>query len=253
MTKKELKKEYKQNKKNLKKEFKENKKHQKEEYVDRLVDCVNANKEVVNPPYRSALNEIGNGVSHGVGAIFAIIVFILMIIKSDTLLEYISAIVYSIGIFILFLMSCLYHCFPYGSTVKRVFRKFDYSSIYILIGATYTPILLNFIGGMYGIIFCILQWLIIIIGITFVCIFGPNRIKWLNYTLYILLGWCGIILFPNMLHTALLWYILIGGIIYMLGIIPFALNKKSSHFIWHIFVLLGAVVQWLGVYLYIYL
>ena len=50
-----------------------------------------------------------------------------------------------------------------------------------------------------------------------------------------------------------LLYILGGGVIYSLGIIPFALKKKVSHFIWHFFVLAGAVVQWVGIYLTIYL
>jgi hemolysin III len=47
--------------------------------------------------------------------------------------------------------------------------------------------------------------------------------------------------------------ILGGGIIYSLGIIPFAMKSKSSHFIWHFFVLFGAVAQWIGIFIYIYL
>lgn len=254
MDKKEIKRNYKQNKKLLKEQFKKTKKQQKEEYIEQIVDCVNSkDKKIINPPYRSAINEIGNAISHGVGSIFAILSLILMLNNSNTILESIGAIIYSTGIFVLFLMSCLYHAFPYGSTVKRLFRRFDYSSIYLLIGATYTPILLNFIGGLYGIIFCICQWVIIITGITFICIFGPERMKWFHYPMYIILGWCGVLLLPYMINTKFFWYILIGGIIYMLGIIPFALNKRSSHFIWHIFVLGGAVVQWFGVYLHIYL
>ena len=49
------------------------------------------------------------------------------------------------------------------------------------------------------------------------------------------------------------FYILGGGIIYSLGIIPFAMKTRVAHFIWHFFVLCGAVVQWVGVYIYIYL
>ena len=46
-------------------------------------------------------------------------------------------------------------------------------------------------------------------------------------------------------------YILGGGIVYTGGLIPFSIDKKVSHFIWHIFVLMGAIIQWLGIYLYI--
>ena len=47
--------------------------------------------------------------------------------------------------------------------------------------------------------------------------------------------------------------ILSGGITYSLGIVPFIIDKKVSHFIWHFFVIAGAVIQWVGIYLYIYL
>lgn len=256
MTDKQIKKNYRQKIKENKKEFIKNKHNIKDEYEKDIYNYYEKNgiDRKSNPPYRSVLNEIGNAVTHGVGSIFAILVFILMVNKSNTPNETIGAIIYSLGMFILFSMSTLYHSFKYGSKVKRLFRRFDYSSIYILIGATYTPIVLCYIGGVYGIIFCIVQWLIIATGVTFIAIFGPGRIKGLHYSLYIILGWCGIIFIPQMFINDLgfFLYILIGGVIYSLGIIPFAINKKSSHFIWHFFVLAGAIVQWVGIYLYIY-
>ena len=54
-------------------------------------------------------------------------------------------------------------------------------------------------------------------------------------------------------QMVLFGYILSGGIIYTLGIIPFVIDKKISHFIWHIFVMIGALVQWVGIYLCLYL
>ena len=48
-------------------------------------------------------------------------------------------------------------------------------------------------------------------------------------------------------------WLLAGGLAYSFGIMPFAIDKKVSHFIWHFFVLIGAIVQWFGIYLYIYL
>lgn len=206
-------------------------------------------------PHRSVLEEIGNSITHGVGSIFAIVALILMIKNSNNSNETLSAIVYFLGMFILFTMSCLYHAFRYGSTVKKVFRRFDYSSIYLLIGATYTPILLCYFGGTFGTIFCILQWIIIALGITFVGVFGAGRLRGLHISLYLILGWCGIVFFPKMVIEDLIFfvYILGGGLIYTLGIIPFAMKKKVSHFIWHFFVLFGSIVQWIGIYLYIYL
>lgn len=50
------------------------------------------------------------------------------------------------------------------------------------------------------------------------------------------------------LHSrTLLWHILVGGLLYMLGMIPFALKKKYSHCVWHVFVL-AAFLHWVGIY-----
>ncbi len=251
--KKDLKKNYKQNKKKLKKEFKENKKLLKQQYLNSLPKK-EIKHPVNNPPKRSVLEEIGNATTHGVGTVFSIIAFLMMLKASETKTQIMASIIYFIGLFIMFTMSCLYHSFKYGSSVKRLFRRFDYSSIYLLIGATFVPILLIFIGGTFGIIFVIVQWVIIITGITFIGVFGPHKLRPLHITLYIVLGWSGLILLPKMLmeNITLFYYILGGGIIYTLGIIPFAIKAKVSHFIWHFFVLFGAIVQFIGIFLCLY-
>ena len=46
--------------------------------------------------------------------------------------------------------------------------------------------------------------------------------------------------------------ILIGGIVYTVGMVPFARDKKYDHFIWHFFVLIGALLHWFGIYLFVY-
>jgi hemolysin III len=208
-----------------------------------------------NPPKRSLLEEIGNAVTHGAGAAFAVVAIVLMMIKQNSAAELVGALIYSVGLFVLFCISSLYHAFPYGSRVKRLFRRFDYSSIYLLIGATFAPILLAYIGGVKGLIFFIIQWVLIAAGITFIGVFGPGKLKFIHFPLYIILGWSGLILLPEMLAENLPFfiYIITGGIVYSLGIIPFAIKAKISHFVWHFFVLGGAVLQWIGIYEYIYL
>ena len=46
-------------------------------------------------------------------------------------------------------------------------------------------------------------------------------------------------------------FILAGGVAYSIGIIPFAVKTRASHFIWHFFVLVGAFLQWVGNYFYL--
>ena len=88
------------------------------------------------PPRRSVLEEVGNAVTHGVGALFGIAGLILLLLKSDTSLKTLCSLVYGLCLVTMFLMSCLYHSFRWGSGVKRLWRRFDYISIYLLIGGT---------------------------------------------------------------------------------------------------------------------
>ena len=206
------------------------------------------------PPKRSVLEEVGNAVTHGVGALFSIAGTVLLLIRSDTGTKLLCSIVYGFCLIMLFLMSCLYHSFRCGSRVKRLWRRFDYISIYLLIGGTFTPMWLLFWGGTAGIVFCCVQWAILITGITLIGVFGPGRPKALHFALYIVMGWCGLVFLPRMAreNLPLLITTLLGGVIYTVGIIPFAKKAKGAHFLWHFFVFFGALIHWFGIYLYLY-
>ena len=206
------------------------------------------------PPKRSVLEEVGNAVTHGVGALFAVAGLVLLLLKAQTPTGLFCAIVYGVCLMMMFLMSCLYHSFRWGTKVKRLWRRFDYISIYLLIGGTFTPMWLLFWGGQGGTTFCIAQWALILLGIVFVAVFGPGRPRALHPVLFVVLGWVGLVFLPRMVreNLPLFLFILIGGIIYTVGVIPFALKRKGAHFLWHFFVFFGAVVHWFGIYFFLY-
>ncbi len=206
------------------------------------------------PPVRPLLEEIGNSVTHGIGALLGIAGLILLLLKSSSPEKTAASLFYGICLILLFLMSCLYHAWPAGSMVKYVWRRFDYCSIYLLIGGTFAPYWLVWVGGLRGILFFCIQWALIITGITFIGIFGPGRLKPLHMTMYLVLGWSALAFFPSMLQTSrgLTLMTLIGGVAYTAGIIPFALKTRGAHFIWHIFVLLGALCHFIGVFYFMY-
>ena len=221
------------------------------------------NKKKNEPPVLPHLEEIGNSVSHAVGAVCGIIALILMLVKSDNGRMVFASLVYGISIIVVMINSSLYHAWKKGSTVKYIWRRFDYTSIYLLVAGTYAPLLLVELSDncgyslTLGIVWFSVMWGIVLIGIIFNSIFGPGRIQWLNFPLYFLLGWFGLIYIPIWVkcdRIALLLWILFGGLVYTIGMIPFVRRGKvASHFIWHIFVLLGAIVQFIGIYIYIYI
>lgn len=206
------------------------------------------------PPCLTVGEEAFNAASHGVGALLAAAAMVLLLLRSDTPLKVTASCFYGISMVLMMLMSSIYHAMKTGSTAKRVCRRFDYTSIYLLIGGTFAPILLVYLGGVPGIaLFCV-QWGVILAGVALILIFGPGRWRALHFTLYFLIGWSGLMFIPDFYahNRTLLWFILVGGLVYTLGMIPFARSRKYDHCIWHLFVLAAAALQWIGVYTCIY-
>lgn len=197
----------------------------------------------------STLEEVGNAITHGAGFIFAVIAFLLMIVKVTTSIEYLSVFIYSFGLMVLFIMSCLYHSFKHDSRVKRLFQRFDHSSIYLLIGGTYTPILLLYLGGVSGWLFFSFIWVSIVIGVILKAT-NPQKYMVVHLFIYVIMGWSGIVFIPKMLgdNIELFWFILTGGIAYTGGVWFYIQKFPSSHFVWHFFVIFGAVLQFIGIY-----
>ena len=198
--------------------------------------------------------EVFNAASHGVGAALALAGMILLLVRSGGPLEIMASCFYGISLFFMMLMSCLYHAMPTGSRVKRLWRRFDYTSIYLLIGGTFAPIFLVYLGNRQGILLFCIQWGVILLGVTLILVFGPGRFRPLHFTLYFLIGWSGLMFLPDFYRNnrPLLWFILAGGVVYTLGMIPFAKKGKYNHCVWHVFVLAAAILHWVGIYTQIY-
>ena len=206
------------------------------------------------PPRLTAGEERFNAVSHGAGAVLAAAGMVLLLLRSDTPLKIMASCFYGLSMVLMMVMSSVYHAMRTGSRAKRICRRFDYTSIYLLIGGTFAPIFLVYLGGGLGItLFCV-QWGVILAGVALILIFGPGRWRALHFTLYFLIGWSGLMFLPDFYANdrTLLWFILLGGLVYTLGMIPFARGRKNDHCVWHLFVLAAAALQWVGIYTRIY-
>lgn len=211
-------------------------------------------RERNEPPHLTAREELFNTVSHGAGALLAAAAMVLLLLRSDTPLKVMASCFYGLSMVLMMLMSSVYHAMPTGSRAKRVCRRFDYTSIYLLIGGTFAPIFLVYRGDALGItLFCV-QWAVILTGVTLILVFGPGRWRALHFTLYFLIGWSGLLFLPDFYahNRPLLWFILTGGLVYTLGMIPFARGRKNDHCVWHLFVLAAAALHWVGIYTGIY-
>lgn len=206
------------------------------------------------PPLLTVGEEVFNAVSHGIGTGLAAAGLVLLLLKSDTALKLTASLFYGVSMVVMMLASCIYHAMPAGSRIKRICRRLDYTSIYLLIGGTFAPVLLVFLGDRVGITFFCIQWAVILFGVTLIAVFGPGKWRPLHFTLYFVIGWSGLLFLPALYrgNRPLLALIFLGGLAYTLGMIPFARNRKYDHCVWHVFVLLGALLHWFGIYHLLY-
>ena len=200
--------------------------------------------------------EIANAVSHGIGAIFGIVALILFILASDTVEEYVAGTIFAAAIFILFLSSTLYHAFPSSLRVKRLFKRFDHISIYLLIGASFAPLLLVVADQPFGIIFFSIQWVIIITGIVFKAIL-IDKLQVLHIVMFLLLGWSALLVLGQFdkLSESAFYFTVWGGIAYSLGVVFYASSRRFmyAHFVWHLFVMAGVILHFIANYGFIFL
>lgn len=206
-------------------------------------------------PY-SIKEDIANSISHGIAALLVLILNVVLIYKasiSGNITAVVTFAIYGYSVMLMFLMSCLYHGIRHVMT-RDVFKRLDHSFIYIAITATYCPIV--FVGIKTDLSYWVfgILCLITVFGLIFKA-FYAGRFKIVSTIIYIIMGWAAIFLIPQMIETLsfdFLFYIFLGGVFYTIGAILYAVGKfPYHHFIWHLFVLLGALSHYYAILMYL--
>ena len=196
--------------------------------------------------------EIFNAVSHGIGALLSIagtvILIVFSAIKGDAW-AVVSSSVFGASLIILYTMSTLYHAIT-NRKAKSFFRIMDHNTIFFLIAGTYTPITLVPLRGALGWVLFGIVWGAAILGIVFNSI-DLEKFRKPSVICYIAMGWVIVIAIKPMLETVnalSLWFLLIGGLFYTVGVIFYAIKKvKYFHSVWHLFTIAGSVFHYFSV------
>lgn len=200
--------------------------------------------------------EIAHALTHGVGAIAAIVGLIFMLVWAvsygDTF-HVVSASIYGASLILLYLASTLYHAFPWPR-IKAFFQQMDHAAIYVLIAGTYTPFALVNLRGPWGWSLLGVVWGIAVVGVIME-VAMKERKKWLSLSLYLGMGWMALIMIKPMIDSVEpggLWLLLAGGLAYTFGVIFYVWKSlRFHHAIWHLFVLAGSVLHFFSVFYFV--
>lgn len=217
-------------------------------------------RDRILPKYTKG-EEIFNMTSHIVGGALGIVALVLCVVFAAVHgngYGVVSGAIYGITMIILYTMSSIYHGLNPKRKAKKVFQVLDHCSIYLLIAGSYTPFALctlrEYNTALGWTIFGVI-WFVAILGIILNSI-DIKKFRVFSMICYLVMGWCIVFkinLLPELLGTAGFVLLLLGGLAYTIGAILYGLGKKHKymHSVFHLFILLGSLLQFFTILLYV--
>ena len=217
-------------------------------------------RDRILPKYTKG-EEIFNMTSHIVGGALGIVALVLCVVFAAVHgngYGVVSGAIYGVTMVILYTMSSIYHGLNPKRKAKKVFQVLDHCSIYLLIAGSYTPFALctlrEYSTALGWTIFGVI-WFVAILGIILNSI-DIKKFRVFSMICYLVMGWCIVFkinLLPELLGTEGFVLLLLGGLAYTIGAILYGLGKKHKymHSVFHLFILLGSLLQFFTILLYV--
>ena len=208
-------------------------------------------------PVYSIGEEIVNTATHLIGGLLGVIALVLCVRRASELggaPEITGAAVYGSCLVLLYATSSIYHGLRPGMA-KKVMQVLDHCAIYFLIAGSYSLVCLGVLRrtnpavgwGILG-----LEWVLCAVATVLTAI-DLKRYKLFSMICYIGMGWAIIplaaLLFDIMTPEGF-WLLLAGGVSYTVGAVLFSIRRKWLHSVFHVFVVLGSVLQFFAFYFY---
>lgn len=211
------------------------------------------------------IREPGSAITHFIGMMMALVAATPLLIKAALAADgktLIAMSIFMLSMVLLYGASATYHSVNVTGKALRVFRKLDHMMIFVLIAGSYTPICLIVLNGKLGYTLLAVVWGIAIIGMTIKAVWITCP-KWFSSVIYIAMGWVCLGVFGTLWntlpHAAFIW-LLLGGVIYTVGGVIYALklpifNSRhanfGSHEVFHLFIMGGSICHFIFMYLYV--
>jgi len=204
--------------------------------------------------------EVFNMTTHIVGGglgVLALVACVLVAALTGNAWGVVSGSIYGGTVILLFTMSSIYHGLKIGKP-KKIFRVLDHCTIYVLIAGTYTPILLGQFRAVYPVdawwIFGAI-WGLAVLGVTLTAI-DRKRFAKFAIVCYLGMGWMAMFRINRLIEVLgvpFFVFILLGGVLYTVGVIFYAVgkHKKFMHSVFHLFVNAASILHSVAIAIYI--
>jgi hemolysin III len=200
------------------------------------------------------------GVLHFYAAIAAVVGAAVLLLVAGSARAYVGGAIFAASLILLYGTSAAYHRITWTPLMRGLMRRLDYSMIFVLIAGTYTPFCLVVLPNAWGITMLSVIWGVAGGGVL-VRVAWPTAPKWLAVSLYVIVGWLALIAAWELaarLDPSPLVLLVLGGALYTLGGVIYAVRRPNPwprvfgyHEIFHLLVILGSVVHYSLVAIYV--
>lgn len=197
------------------------------------------------------------GVSHQWASVVAPFGWAWLVFMAQTSRAATAAFVYGGSLAILFVVSAVYHRPMWTPAARRLLRRLDHASIFILIAGTYTPICMLVLDEGKGTALLWTVWIAAAAGIakSVLWVHAPRVV---TAAVYVAFGWAALPLMPIAraeIGASGLALLAAGGLIYSAGAVVYAFKRPDPaptvfgyHEIFHAMVIAAALCHFAAIF-----
>lgn len=207
------------------------------------------------------IREPFNAISHAVASIASLVGLIVLLVVSQTPLQYVASLTYGLSLVFLYTSSSLFHGLGFKRELRNLLCKLDHLAIYFLIAGSATPVALLIMDNTDGWMMFYLLWGLAIAGGAFSLI-RPVDSPYLRCAIYITLGWIPIYFIDSLLVELSARGLLLaaaGGVVYTVGAMiymfdwpTFSSDYFGAHELWHLFTIAASLIHFVFIATYAY-
>lgn len=196
------------------------------------------------------------GFLHGTAALVSIVGLVALVARADGAASTAASAIYGATLIAMYLTSALYHSVPWQPTWKARLQSLDHTFIYVLVAATFTPLVIGtgetrwVVLGLAGV------WTLVVLGLLREIVHGPTR----RILLPLQCLAVSVTLAPMLstliaIDTTAAVMTLVGGAVYLVGVFLFVNDRPrlsprifSHHEFFHVMVIVASILHFIAVW-----
>jgi hemolysin III len=195
------------------------------------------------------------GILHGSAALVSAAGLVLLAGAGSSAVPALAALIYGLALVALYVTSSLYHSVPWRETWKTRLQRLDHTMIYVLVAATFTPLLVAAVDGAWVAVGLIGVW-----GLAFLGLAKEYWLKRGRGLIAVQVSVGSLCLVPMLLTLSSLdlvtgLLVLVGGMTYLVGVVMLVNDWPrlwpgvfSHHEVFHVLVILASIAHFAAVW-----